>query len=211
MQFKVLFMSDKEYIDQLRDIKNIMDKSTKFLSLSGLSGILAGVYALAGACAVQLLINRNTYPYVTLHSNTFKGIIAIASGVLVLSIITASILSKLKAKKRNEKVWGSASKRLLLNFSIPLLTGAVFGIALLKNGHYGLIAPVTLVFYGLALLQASKYTLETVRSLGILFIILGLINCWYVGYGLYFWAIGFGVFHIVYGTIMYFKFDRNSK
>jgi predicted lysophospholipase L1 biosynthesis ABC-type transport system permease subunit len=204
-------MSDKEYIEQLRDIKNIMDKSTKFLSLSGLSGILAGVYALAGACVVQFLINRDTYPYVTLYSNTFKAIVAIAAGVLVLSVITALVLSKLKAQKRNEKVWGSASKRLLLNFSIPLLTGAVFGISLLKNGHYGLIAPVTLIFYGLALLQASKYTLETVRSLGVLFIVLGLINCWYVGYGLYFWAMGFGIFHIVYGSVMYFKFDRKSN
>lgn len=204
-------MSDKEYIEQLRDIKNIMDKSTKFLSLSGLSGILAGVYALAGACVVQFLINRDKYPYVTLYSNTFKAIVAIAAGVLVLSVITALVLSKLKAQKRNEKVWGSASKRLLLNFSIPLLTGAVFGISLLKNGHYGLIAPVTLIFYGLALLQASKYTLETVRSLGVLFIVLGLINCWYVGYGLYFWAMGFGIFHIVYGSVMYFKFDRKSN
>ncbi len=204
-------MSDKEYIEQLRDIKNIMDKSTKFLSLSGLSGILAGVYALVGACAVQLIINRDAYPYVTLYSNTFKAIIAIAGGVLILSVITAFVLSKLKAKKRNEKVWGSASKRLLLNFSIPLITGAVFGISLLKNGHYGLIAPVTLIFYGLALLQASKYTLETIRSLGVLFIILGLINCWYVGYGLYFWAMGFGVFHIVYGSVMYFKFDRKNN
>jgi len=202
---------ENEYIEQLRDIRNIMDRSTRFLSLSGLSGVLAGIYALVGAFAVHLIIDRNKYPYVTLYSKEFKYICCIAAGVLVLSIITAFVLSKMKSAKSGEKLWSSASKRLIVNFSIPLLTGALFGISLLQTGHYGLIAPVTLIFYGLALLQASKYTLETIRSLGILFIVLGLINCWFVGYGLYFWAVGFGFFHIIYGTLMYVTFDRKKK
>lgn len=204
-------MREDEYVNQIRDIKNIMDRSTKFLSLSGLSGVMAGVYALLGAVAAQLVINQNHSKYITLHSNSFKIIVAIAAGVLVLSVVTALVLSRLKAKKRSEKLWSLASKRLLINFSIPLVTGAVFGISLLSNGHYGLIAPVTLIFYGLGLLQASKYTLETIRSLGVLFIVLGLINCWFVGYGLYFWAVGFGLFHIVYGCVMHFKFDQEKK
>ena len=205
MNFKVLFMEKNEYIDQLKDIRSIMDKSTRFLSLSGLSGVMAGVYALLGSIAVQIVINRRTSRYVTLESKEFKIIIAIAAIVLILSIVTAYILSKARSKKTGEKLWSSASKRLLINFSIPLITGGAFAISLLQTGHYGLITPVTLIFYGLALLQASKYTLETLRSLGISFIILGLINCWMVGFGLYFWALGFGVLHIIYGAIMHFK------
>ncbi len=203
-------METNEYIDQLRDIRTIMDKSTRFLSLSGLSGVLAGVYAIAGAIAVNSIINRSRYPYITLYSNEFKLICVIAAAVLILSILTAFILSKGKSRKTGEKLWSSASKRLLVNFSIPLLTGAAFGISLLQNGHYGLIAPITLIFYGLSLLQASKYTLESIRYLGMAFIALGLINCWYVGFGLYFWALGFGVFHIIYGSVMYFKLERKQ-
>jgi len=201
-------MEKNEYIDQLRDIRTIMDKSTRFLSLSGLSGILAGVYAIAGAIAANAIINRSRYPYITLYSKEFKLICAIAAGVLVFSILTAFVLSKRKSRTTGEKLWSSASKRLLVNFSVPLFTGAAFGISLLQNGHYGLIAPITLIFYGLSLLQASKYTLESIRYLGMAFIALGLINCWYVGFGLYFWALGFGVFHIIYGSVMYFKLER---
>ena len=203
-------MKENEYIDQLRDIKTIMDRSTRFLSLSGLSGILAGIYALAGAFAVHLIFDKTQSVYLKFGSPTFYLICGIAVGVLLLAVLTAFIFSKAKTKKTGEKLWSSSSKRLMVNFSIPLAAGGIFGISLLQNGMYGLISPVTLIFYGLALLQASKYTLETIRSLGILFIILGLINCWFIGYGLYFWAMGFGILHIIYGAYMHFAYDRKN-
>lgn len=205
---KVLYMEDKEYMEQLNDIRNLMDRSSRFLSLSGLSGVLAGIYAIIGAIAVKYIIDHRSGPWVTLESREFKYIVLIAAAVMVLSVITATVLSARKARKRNEKVWNSASRRMLINFSIPMLTGGIFGISLLYQQHYGLIAPITLIFYGLALVNTSKYTLETLRSLGISFIVLGLINTGFPGYGLQFWTIGFGFFHILYGTVMYFKFDR---
>ncbi|MES2555891.1 MAG: hypothetical protein V4604_07065 [Bacteroidota bacterium] len=203
-------MEDQRYIDQLKDIRNIMDRSSRFLSLSGLSGVLAGIYAICGAIAVHCIIQQRSYLYVTLESKEFFQIVVIAFAVIVLSISTAVILSAKKAKKRGEKIWNKSSQRMLINLFIPLTTGGVFGILLLKEEHYGLIAPVTLIFYGLALVNASKYTFETLRSLGIVFVVLGLINTGFPGYGLYFWALGFGVLHILYGTIMYLKFDRKQ-
>lgn len=203
-------MEDQRYIDQLKDIRNIMDRSSRFLSLSGLSGVMAGVYALCGAIAAHYIIQHRSYLYVTLESKEFRQIVAIAFAVIVLSLSTGVILSAKKAKKRNEKIWNNSSKRMLINLFIPLTTGGVFGILLLREQHYGLIAPVTLIFYGLALVNASKYTFETLRSLGITFIVLGLINTGFPGYGLYFWAFGFGILHILYGTIMYLKFDRKQ-
>lgn len=201
-------MENKEYIDQLKDIRSIMDKSTRFLSLSGLSGVLAGVYALAGALIVQYIVSKSTYIYITLESREFKLIVLTAVCVLFASLLTAFLFSKAKSQRTGEKLWSQSSKRLLINFSIPLMAGGAFAVSLLQSGHYGLMAPVTLIFYGLALLQASKYTLETLRSLGIAFVLLGLINCWVIGYGLYFWAFGFGVLHIVYGTYMHIKFEK---
>lgn len=203
-------MEDQRYIDQLKDIRNIMDRSSRFLSLSGLSGVLAGVYAICGAIAAHFIIQHRSYLYVTLESKEFRQIVAIAFAVILLSLSTGIILSARKAKKRGEKIWNKSSQRMLINLFIPLTTGGIFGILLLKEEHYGLIAPVTLIFYGLALVNASKYTFETLRSLGIAFVILGLVNTGFPGYGLYFWALGFGVLHILYGTIMYLKFDRKQ-
>ncbi|MCV9931632.1 hypothetical protein OIU80_05005 [Flavobacterium sp. LS1R47] len=200
-------MEDK-YLQDITEIKNMMNKSSQFISLSGLSGIMAGIYALIGAHIANGLIESHAAYYVTLESKTFKLIVLTAFLVLLFSIVTAAILTASKAKKQGEKIWNSTSKRVLVNFLIPLVTGGIFGLLLLRNGYYGLIAPVTLLFYGLACVNASKYTLRDVRYLGITIIILGLIATEFSGYALEFWALGFGVCHILYGSIMYFKYDR---
>lgn len=202
-------MDNQNYLDDIRDIKQMMSRSTQFLSLSGLAGVMAGIYALVGAWFAGNILDNHRYQYVTLESSTFKSIVAIAAGVLILSVITALVLSHFKAKKRNERLWNSSSRRLLANFMIPLGTGGIFTLLLLKNEIYGLIAPATLIFYGLACVNASKHTLRDVRYLGITILILGLICTEYSGNGLLFWALGFGVSHIIYGAIMYFKYDRN--
>ena len=203
-----LYMEDK-YLQDISDIKNMMNKSSQFISLSGMAGIMAGVYALIGAYIAHELIENNDNYIITLESTTFKLILLIAFSVLILSVITALVLTFAKAKKGGETVWNSSSKRLLANFLIPLITGGIFGLLLLRNGSYGLIAPVTLIFYGLACVNASKYTLRDVRYLGITIIVLGLLATEFSGYALQFWALGFGVCHIIYGSMMYYKYDRN--
>jgi hypothetical protein len=199
----------EDYLKDIRDIKKMMDRSSQFISLSGLSGIFAGIFALAGAFAVKQ-ITRDNYKYITLESREFKLGVAIMAAVLVLSVGTALIMSYIKAKREGESLWDTTSRRLVANFLIPLGTGGIFALLLIKAHHYGLIAPVTLIFYGLACVNASKYTLRDVRYLGITVIIIGLIATYAIGYGLEFWALGFGVCHILYGTIMYFKYDRKQ-
>lgn len=208
MFFKVLYMDTQNYLQDLKEIKELMNKSTLFISLSGLSGILAGIYALIGAAVVYYLIENHQGYYITLESKTFKLIILTAMVVLLASLVTAYVMTVNKAAKAGEKMWNPASKRLLINFLIPLITGGIFALLLLRNGSYGLVAPVTLIFYGLACVNASKYTLRDVRYLGITEIILGLLAVEFSGYGLYFWVLGFGVCHIVYGSFMHFKYDR---
>lgn len=203
-------MDQKDYLKDISDIKNLMNRSSQFISLSGLSGVLAGIYALIGAYIAHSLLARNRVVYVTLESNTFKAIVLTALTVLILSLASAFIMTYFKAKRQGEQVWNSTSKRLIVNFLIPLVTGGVFALLLLRHQVYGLIAPVTLIFYGLACINASKYTLRDVRYLGITIVILGLIATEFSGYALEFWALGFGVCHIIYGSIMYFKYDRNN-
>lgn len=201
-------METKNYLQDLQHIKQMMSKSTQFLSLSGLAGILAGIYALAGAYFVNQLIVNHSYQYITLESNTLKAIVAIALLVFVLSVSSAFLLSYRKAKQNGETLINSTSKRAFLNFAIPMLTGGILILLLLKNQYFGLVAPVTLIFYGLACVNVSKYTFRDVRYLGITEIILGLVAVEYSGYGLLFWVIGFGICHILYGSIMYYKYDK---
>ena len=207
-------MKSKDYLKDIQDIKQMMSKSSQFLSLSGLSGILAGVYALIGAWFGYKTIYFNTsdvrlYKNLTISEEGSIKLISIAAVIILLSIITGILLSLRKAKKQNEKIWNSTSKRLLLNFLIPLLTGGYVIMYLLEKEMIGLIAPLTLIFYGLACVNASKYTLGDVRYLGITMILLGIVATWFLGYGLLFWALGFGICHIIYGSVMYLKYERN--
>lgn len=206
--FSKYFNMEEKYLQDISEIKKMMNKSSQFISLSGFAGIMAGVYALIGAfVAHQLIINHESY-YITLESRTFQLIVLTAFLVLALSVVTATILTFAKAKREEETVWNATSKRMLVNFLIPLGTGGIFALILLRNEVYGLIAPVTLIFYGLSCVNASKYTYRDVRYLGITITILGLLATEFSGYALQFWALGFGVCHILYGSMMYFKYDR---
>ena len=190
-----------------------MERSVKFLSLSGLSGILAGIYALLGGTAAYFVIQypRSPFQYRTDSAqdpeNLWK-LVGIALLVLAASLLTGVWLSGKKARRHGVKLWNSASRTLMYNLAVPLATGGIFTLIVLATGHFGLASPILLIFYGLALIQGSSNTFDEIRYLGYSEIILGLISAWYPGFGLLFWSIGFGVLHIVYGTIMYNKYDK---
>jgi hypothetical protein len=191
----------------------MMERSSRFISLSGLSGIFAGVFALLGAGAAYWFLDLNSegrepYPYFLDKRGFLKFFLLDAACVSVSAIAAGVFFTIRQAKKKGQKVWDATSRRLLVNLAIPLAAGGAFCLALLYHEVVGLIAPATLVFYGLALLNASKYTLEDVRTLAYAEVVLGVIASFYIQGGLFFWAMGFGVLHIVYGVVMYFKYEK---
>lgn len=204
LYFKELYnMEEKNYLHDIREIKSLMNRSSRFMSLSGLSGILVGVYALIGAGIAYFYFLPNEGDLLLLHSHQFKILVFILIGVFVLSLATAIGLTIRKTKKNNEKIWDPTTQKLLISFLIPFVVGAAYILIKLNSQHYGLTASLMLIFYGLALVNASKYTFGHVQYLGYVQIILGLICAIFPGYGLWFWAAGFGLGHIVYGTVMY--------
>lgn len=203
-------MKKQKYIDDLKEIKDIMSRSSKFISLSGLSGVFAGIFALLGAFTAYKLIYLNHdylgYGRVNSVNGSLSELLVIAITTLVLSLGAGIFFTVRKAKKNNQKIWDVQTKRLLINLFIPLVTGGIFCLMLLNIGYVGLIPPLTLIFYGLALVNASNFTLKVVRSLGIAQITLGLIATYYIGFGLLFWSIGFGLLHIIYGIVMKIRY-----
>ncbi|WP_299711050.1 hypothetical protein [uncultured Tenacibaculum sp.] len=201
-------MSSEEYLKDITEIKNLMNKSSRFISLSGLSGILAGTYALIGAAYAYWLVTSSERGYLILDGKIFKLVLLDMFLVLFFSVATAIYLTTLKAKKNDERIWDATTKRLLANFLIPLFAGGIYTLIILNQQRYGQTGALMLLFYGLALINASKYTLGYVKYLGYTQTILGLLCAVYPGYGFWFWVLGFGVMHIVYGILMYFKYER---
>jgi len=201
-----------DYQGDIASIRSAMERSVKFLSLSGLSGVLAGIYALLGASLTYYLVYFPNIPFgpVVPHDNEQSIVVklmVIAGIVLILSISTAYFMSQRKAKKTGMRFWNNTSKELLRSLFIPLIPGGLLCLILLSQGYYGLVAPTCLIFYGLALIQASVVTFSEIRYLGFLEIILGLLAALLPDYGLLFWAAGFGVLHILYGSVMYYRYD----
>jgi hypothetical protein len=218
LYFKVLFMSEQNQpLETLRDIKQMMERSSRFISLSGLSGIAAGVFALIGAYFAYDWIHEY---YVRFNDHGYSGtefqklkmnLLVMAAAVLAAALVSSFYFTWRRAKQNHLPIWDLTAKRLAINMLIPLISGGLFILAILQNDEWRYVAPACLIFYGLALVHASKYTLTDVRYLGICEIILGLINTQFVGYGLYFWAAGFGVLHIIYGFAMWWKYERLKK
>ncbi|MNK01890.1 hypothetical protein D3C87_197030 [compost metagenome] len=199
-------MESEKYLAQLQEIQSMMQKSSKFLSLSGLSGILAGTYALIGAGIVYSMRERFISP-ISFSSSEFLTVALIAILVMAFSFATGVLMSLRKARKRQELIWNQISKLFLGSFMVPMIAGGLFAIILVTKREFALVSPVTLLFYGISLVNASRYSFETLRNLGFIFIILGLANTIFLYYGLYFWTFGFGICHIVYGAFMYLKYD----
>lgn len=211
-------MNEQEkYLSNLQEIKSLMEKSTRFLSLSGLSGVFAGIFALLGAFAAYAYFGYSFYypdTYITLfesdssaRNNFLLFLFADAGIVLILALSSGFYFTWRRAKKRGEKLWNKITIRVFKNLLIPLVTGGILCILLIYHGLVGIVPALTLIFYGLAIINASHYVVHDVRYLGFSEIILGLIAIFFIGYGLFFWTIGFGILHILYGAVMYFKYE----
>ncbi|MES2772619.1 MAG: hypothetical protein V4722_00450 [Bacteroidota bacterium] len=226
-------MNDQQRsLETIQDIKNMMERSSRFISLSGWSGIAAGGCALVGAWfankeIVQRFDDIHGYtgnPRIQLGQQpdeSFRELLSIFPlisrliWIAVITFVAAFILAFLftwaRSKKQNIPLFGRTSYRLMVNVMIPMIAGGIFSLRALQLGYWELIAPGCLIFYGLALVNGAKYTLGEIKYLGYVQIVLGLISLWYTGYGLWFWAAGFGVMHIVYGFLMWWKYERDGR
>ena len=212
----------KQQLAHLAEMRALMERSTRFLSLSGLSGVWAGVCALAGAAAVYIYLDMmpfsgNEEHYFERAIRTHKwGMDYISVFVLIAFLVLTAALAggffftTRKARLKGQKMWDHNFRRLFIALAIPLVTGGIFCLEMLFWGLPGLVAPATLIFYGLALFNGGKYTLRDVEYLGISELALGLMGVYYPGFGLELWALGFGFLHIGYGLYMYIKYESSS-
>lgn len=204
-----------EQLQTLHEIRTIMERSSRFHSLSGLSGIFVGIFALAGAGAIQWYLAGHHLRYsdlftIDMSAETARFLATTAAAVFGVAGLSTLYFTFLKAQKARQSVWTSQAKRLLINFCLPLGVGGAFCGVLVYHAIGYLIAPTMLLFYGLALVNASKYTYADLRSLGLCELALGLVSCFLTGYGLLAWALGFGLLHILYGGIMFYKYEKKD-
>lgn len=207
-------MKEHDYAQDIAEIRSMMERSSKFLSLSGLVGILIGAYSLIGAGIAYRYLHFNPTGLMdNAHGSSnsifdYWQLLLLALSIILLTIFTAVFFSQRRAQQRGEKFWSPTVRHLIFSLATPLVAGGILLLILLSHGLTGLLAPLSLLFYGLALLYAARFTFSELRILGWIQIALGLLASYFIAQGLLIWAIGFGVVHIVYGIYMHYKYEK---
>ncbi len=202
-------MRDQKYVEDLGHIKEVMNRSSKSISLTGLSPIAAGIIGSIGAYMAYRMFfgdyGEIGYAQLTLSSQDLNSLGLVALPTLVLGVGVGVLFALLEIKKSGREVSKEHVRRMFLNLAIPLLTGGIVCLILFFNGHLGIVMSLSLIFYGLALINTNKYTFNNIRTLGLLEIALGLLALYFMSSSIIFWGIGFGLLHIIYGLIMQVK------
>jgi hypothetical protein len=202
---------NQKHQEDLSHIRSMMERSSRFISLSGLSGVFAGLSALIGGLYVYQLFKINGLDYFDGNSKIYSEdlvseLVFVALIILFFALTFGIFFTIRKSRKYNLPIWTTATKKMLVNLAIPLIVGGVFCLALLYHGFFVLLAPATLLFYGFALINAEKYTFSDIKYLGFCELALGCVSLFFLGYGLFFWILGFGILHILYGLIVFKKY-----
>jgi hypothetical protein len=213
-------MSEKEkYLEQISSIKEMMETNSKFLSLSGLSGVWAGSVALIGAGAASVVLKDNfilynTWQYLgesTMLSRPILTMLFIGVLIFIVAVGGGFIFTYIKAKKVRQKLFNAVSKQMLAELFFILFVGGALCLIQMYHQVFIFIASTSLIFYGLALFTISRFTVRDIKVLACLEILLGIANAFFIYNGLFFWCLGFGVLHIVYGIILYYKYDKSPQ
>lgn len=202
----------QEYLQDIQEIRSLMEKSTKFMSLSGVSGVLIGIYALLAAVIARYFLQFGVEEFINNSSVRLNesswGVFYLAVVTLILSLATGYLYSRQKAAVKGERVWNESARKMMWHFLVPLIAGGGFMLILFFKGMMTWMPGLSLIFYGLALFSVSKYTFKELAGLGLLHLVLGLASILFPMWGLIFWAIGFGLGHIGYGLFLYKKYEQ---
>lgn len=208
--FQSTLVMTKNHQEDLNHIRSMMERSSRFTLLSGLSGIAAGVTALVGAGYIYFRLKKMGIDYFTATKRYYDQDLVLEFFIVALLVLFTALFFGVyftirKSRNKQVPIWSSVTKNLIVNFSVPLVVGAVFCLSLYVHHLFAFIAPTTLIFYGLALVNSEKYTFTDVKYLGFFELLLGCLSLFFLGKGLVFWIIGFGFMHIIYGIILFKK------
>jgi hypothetical protein len=177
-------------LDNLKYIREAMERSTSFTAVPGYGGILMGVTAIGAA----YIANTQVYLRDWL-------IVWITEAVLAFAIGLVTMWQKSKLSKTS--LLSTPARKFAMSFAPPLVVGIVLTFGLWRFDHYGVMAATWMLCYGAAVIGGGAYSVRAVPVMGWCFIALGAITLALPkGSGDEMMAASFGALHIIFGAII---------
>lgn len=181
-------------IDNLRFIRETMERSTSFTAVPGVGGVLMGATALCAAFAAQQQSNFRYWLMIWLA----EAVTAFAIGVLTVY---------LKAKKSDFQLASAPSRKFFNAFFPPIIGGGILTALFYQNSWFEQLPTVWLTLYGIAVVCGGAYSVKIVPVVGWIFIALGVVSVFVAPqHGNLLMALGFGLVQIVFGMIIAHRF-----
>lgn len=200
-------MEHENHLQNLNELKRILAKNTRFLSFSGLSGIIAGALALIG---LWLFVELAYSDIKLSHENYFLLGLSIGLSIIILAIGCGIVLTRRRIKKEGTKVNQAVVKNTLIHILLPIVAGGITCLILAYQGQYTYVPALMLLFYGIGLFNGSQFSFDDLKYMGLRFISLGILTLLMPQWSMWTWGVGFGLFHILYGLRIYFKHERKT-
>ncbi len=183
----------REAEENLRVIRQLMERSTKYSTFSGFSGILAGAASITGCLVTRSLSQTDPAAFRVAFLVTWSLVILFAIGADYL-------LTKRRAARVGKRVLSRLGKQMFLASAPGLGTGALLTLYFLRHNLLGDIYPVWMLCYGIAVCAVGLFSQREVSYLGAAFLLAGAATLLFCPtFGLPMMAVTFGAFHILYG------------
>src|SRR4030095_8408252 len=181
-------------MDNLRYIRETMERATAFTAVSGWGGV-----AIGGTAIVATVIAAN--------QGTFKGWLAVWIAEGLISLLIAGWSMDRKARAVDMPLMSGPGRKAVFSLSPPLIAGLLLTIVLVRARLTSAIPGTWLLLYGTGVVTGGMFSVPAVPLMGLCFMALGagalfappeLAN-WFMG-------IGFGGLHLIFGVIIARKY-----
>jgi len=186
-------------MDNLRYIREAMERSSSFTAVPGWGGVLIGATALIAAALAEWMESIDRLAGL----RGGRGWMLVWGWELPLALMIGGVAMKRKARAANVKLLTGPGRKFVLSLAPPLVAGALISVALVRIGSFDVLPGVWLLLYGVGVVAGGAFSVRVVPVMGMFFMGLGTLTLFAPpAFGRLMMAVGFGVVHIVFGLII---------
>src|SRR5262249_38371518 len=177
-------------MDNLRFIRETMERASSFTAVPGWGGVTIGVTAIIAAFVAVGIPDEDEWMYVWACE-------------LPLAVLIGGWTMKRKAGVAQLKLLSAPGRKFTLSLTPPLVAGALLSVALAREGAYNALPGMWMLLYGTGVVTGGAFSVKVVPVMGLCFMGMGALTLFVpISWGNFMMAVGFGGLHVIFGAII---------